>query len=99
MTWRDKLGYTVRNSRMRQSEIARRAGIAPETLSRIINGKHSRPAFSTVIRIARAVRVDVGWLLDEPRGVEFTQQERATLRAAAVILFETVLRSPGSKSG
>ena len=38
-----------------QAELARRAGIRPETLNRLENGKHS-PSLSTVDKIDRALR-------------------------------------------
>ncbi|HEV7240462.1 MAG TPA: helix-turn-helix transcriptional regulator [Thermoanaerobaculia bacterium] len=94
MTWRERLRYIVVNSGSTQAEIARRAGIAPETLSRVLNGAHSKPAFATVVRIARAARVHVGWLLDEPvRGIELSERERETIRAAGVILLDAISRS------
>lgn len=85
MTWRERLAYMVKNSGLTQSEIARRAGIAPETLSRVLTGHHSRPEFSTIVRIARAVRVSVGWLLQE-RGYAFSEEEAKQLRRAAAII-------------
>lgn len=88
MTWLDRLRLAVKNSGVTQREIARRAGIAPETLSRILNRGHQEPSFSTVIRIARAARVKVGWLLDEARGAELNERERKTVLAAGVILLD-----------
>lgn len=94
MTWRDRLRLAVERSGVTHAEIARRAGIAPETLSRILTAKHAHPEFATIIRIARAARVTVGWLLDEPvPGIEFTPRERATIRAAGVILFDALRRA------
>jgi len=87
--WRDRLRLAVERSHATHAAIARQAQIAPETLSRILNDAHAHPQFETVVRIAGAANVRVGWLLDEPvRGIELTDRERATIRAAGVILFD-----------
>jgi transcriptional regulator with XRE-family HTH domain len=88
VTWRDRLRLAVRNSGVTQAEIARRAGLRVETVSRILTGTHAEPGFTTIIRLARAARVKVGWLLNEGRGVEFTDRERKTIIAAGVILLD-----------
>jgi transcriptional regulator with XRE-family HTH domain len=64
--WRARLRLAVERSHRKQSAIAEEAGIAPETLSRILTSKHAHPQFETVVRIAEALRVPVGWVLDEP---------------------------------
>jgi transcriptional regulator with XRE-family HTH domain len=91
--WRDRLRQAIRESGMTQSLIARRAGIAPETLSRILSGNHSRPEFSTIVRIARAVRASVGWLLQE-RGYAFNEEQVKQLRKAAAIITEAMAERP-----
>jgi transcriptional regulator with XRE-family HTH domain len=93
--WRERLRLAVQRSGVTQAEIARRAGVAPETLSRVLHGIHARPEFSTVVRIARAARVRVSWLLDEPempRGIVLSDRERATVIAAGVILLDAFRR-------
>jgi transcriptional regulator with XRE-family HTH domain len=91
--WRGRLRLAIQRSGLTHAEVARRASIAPETLSRIINDLHTHPQFETVARIASATRVRVGWLLEEPvRGIEFDEKERATIRAAGVILFDAMRR-------
>lgn len=83
MTWRDRLRLAVERSGAKQAEVARRASIAPETLSRVLNDDHAQPQFETVVRIATAANVRVGWLLNEPfRGIELSERDRATIRAA-----------------
>jgi transcriptional regulator with XRE-family HTH domain len=70
---------------MKHSIIALDAGIAPETLSRILNATHAQPAFETVIRIAHATGHTVGWLLEE-RGYMLSPEEVRQLRRAAAII-------------
>jgi transcriptional regulator with XRE-family HTH domain len=91
--WRERLRTAIDRTGKPHSEIARRAGIAPETLSRILTAQHAEPQFTTVLRIARAARVRIGWLVDEPvRGIELTDRERSTIQAAGVILLDALLR-------
>lgn len=83
--WRDRLREAVRRSGMKHSVIARDAGIAPETLSRILNDKHARPAFRTVARIVHATGHTVGWVLNE-RGYSLSPDQVRDLRRAAKII-------------
>lgn len=76
--WRERLRAAVKRSGKKQSAVARDAGIAPETLSRILNASHGQPAFDTVVRIARAVNENVGWILDE-RGFSLSTEEQKQL--------------------
>jgi transcriptional regulator with XRE-family HTH domain len=69
----------------KQAAIAWQAGIAPETLSRVLNG--ARPHLDTIARIAGACGVTVGWLLNE-HGYALTDAQRRTLRAAAVVIID-----------
>lgn len=66
MAWRARFREVVRDSGLTQREVAQRCGLAPETVSRILTGANAHPTFATIIRLARALRVSVGWLLDEP---------------------------------
>jgi transcriptional regulator with XRE-family HTH domain len=84
-TWRDRLREAVRRSGKKHSTIARDAGIAPETLSRVLSAKHGSPAFETVVRIAHATGHSVGWLLEE-RGFSFSPEQVRELRKAAAII-------------
>jgi transcriptional regulator with XRE-family HTH domain len=93
LTWRNRLRVAVERSGAKHSAIARAAGIAPETLSRILNDADTHPRFETVARIANAAGVRVGWLMGEPvRGIELTARDRAAIFAAGVILFEALTR-------
>jgi transcriptional regulator with XRE-family HTH domain len=86
--WRKRLRHAVEQTGDKHSVVAARAGVAPETLSRILTGTHSHPQFETVARIARACGVGVGWVLNER--LSFTDEERRKLRnAAAIILAAT----------
>jgi transcriptional regulator with XRE-family HTH domain len=63
--WRVQLRSAVERSGRKHAAIAYDAGIAPETLSRVLNASHARPAFGTVVRIAHAAGHSVAWLLGE----------------------------------
>ncbi len=76
--WRERLRAAVKRSGKKHSVVARDAGIAPETLSRILTASHAQPAFDTIVRIARAVNENVGWILDE-RGFSLSGDEQKQL--------------------
>lgn len=67
--WRERLRQAVKNRAAitwtKESVIAREAGIAPETLSRVLNKRHARPSFETVVRIALAAKESVAYLIGE----------------------------------
>jgi transcriptional regulator with XRE-family HTH domain len=63
--WRERLRDAVRESGRKQSIIALDAGIAPESLSRILSGRTSVPGFETIARIAYAAGVPLGWIPEE----------------------------------
>lgn len=91
--WRERLREAVENSPKKHSVIAREAGLAPATLSRLLSGEHLRPSFASVIRVARVCGVSVGWLLDEPaRGLHLSNTERLSLHAAGALLLEVLER-------
>lgn len=83
--WRKRLRDAVRRSGRKQSEIARAAGIAPETLSRVLTNEITRPSFDVVVRITHAAEESVGWLLRED-DFPYSADERETLIAAAEIV-------------
>lgn len=83
--WRERLREAVRRSGMKRSVIALDAGICPETLSRILNAAHARPAFETIVRITHATGHTVGWLLEE-RGYSLSPDQVEQLRDAAAII-------------
>ena len=67
--WRERLRQAVKNRAAitwtKESAIALDAGIAPETLSRVLNERHARPSFETVVRIAHAAKENVGYIIGE----------------------------------
>ena len=79
LNWRDRLREAVARSGRKQSAIAHDAGIAPETLSRILNATNRSPSFETIVRVAHAVNENVGWLVDE-RGFSLSTDEEKQLR-------------------
>lgn len=79
VNWRARLRAAIEKSGKKHSAIAREAGVAPETLSRILSSAHPRPSFDLVVRIAHAVGENVGWLVDE-RGFSLSGDEQRQLR-------------------
>lgn len=92
MTWRERLRQAIEASGRKQSVIAAGAGVAPETLSRILNSKHAKPTFETIIRIAHAVDESVGWLLGEP-GFALSLDEQKKLSDAVDVLQASLVKS------
>lgn len=83
--WRVRLRAAVRRSGRKQAAIAWDAGIAPETLSRVLNDVHARPAFDTIVGIVHASGETVGWLLGE-RGYCLSGDQIAKARTVAKFL-------------
>ena len=76
----------IRQSKKKQSFIARMAGITPETLSRILNGRLRNPSFEIVVHLTYAAGQTVAWLLGE-HGLPLTPRERRILLDAAEVIF------------
>jgi len=93
--WRKRLRAAVVRSGRKQSAIARDAGVAPETLSRVLTSSLTHPSFDIIIRIARVLNENVGWLLDE-RGFSLSGDEEKELRHVVQFLNDTLL-SAGSR--
>lgn len=91
VSWRARLRVAISRSGKKHSVIARDAGVAAGTLSRILNDR-MQPTFDTVVRIARAVNENVGWLLDE-RGFALSGDEQRQLRKVVRFLDDTVLNA------
>lgn len=89
-TWRDRLRAAIARSGKKHSAIARDAGVAPETLSRILNAAHQQPSVETIARIAHAVGENVGWLFDEP-GFTLSADEQRELHKVVRFLHDAVL--------
>jgi SOS-response transcriptional repressor LexA len=93
VSWRERLRIAIDASGRTQNAIAASAGVTPETLSRVLNGFHARPAFETVVRITHAVGESVGSLLDEP-AFSLDGEQRAELRRVIGYLQTAVAISP-----
>jgi transcriptional regulator with XRE-family HTH domain len=65
--WHRRLTHAIDLTRRTQASIAEQAGVSPETLCRVLNGRHARPQFETVVRLVHATGESVGWLLREPQ--------------------------------
>lgn len=94
--WRERLRAAVKSSGRKQSAIAEEAGIAPETLSRVLNAGHISPELETVAAIAHAVNQNVGWLLDE-RGFTLSTEQQAKLGEVVAFLQTALLAAPPPK--
>jgi transcriptional regulator with XRE-family HTH domain len=84
-SWRERLRLAIAQDGRKQAAIAWQAGVAPETLSRILNG--ANPHLETVAKIAHACGTTVGWLLRE-HGYSLSAQQRRQLRDAAALIIE-----------
>jgi SOS-response transcriptional repressor LexA len=80
----------IEASGRKQSAIAADAGVAPQTLSRILHSVGPSPAFDTIVRIAHAVNENVGWILGE-RGFPLSETERRELAAVVEFLQNSLL--------
>ena len=58
-----KAARTGRQPRLTQTEVAERSGVHPTEVSRIESGKRD-PKVTTLVRLAKAVEVPPGQLLD-----------------------------------
>lgn len=87
--WRARLREAVRHSGRKHSVIARNAGIAPATLSRILTGTTRRPSFDIVAQIAYAAGESVGWILEE-RAYALSYEQRELLRRAAATIRKVI---------
>lgn len=68
-----------------QQAAAKRANVPEETLSRIVTGETKDPRIMTVVKLAAALNVTVGWLLGE-KTAPFTNAESEALARAFEIL-------------
>ena len=91
-TWRDRLRAAIERTGKKHSVIARDAGVAPETLSRILNAAHQQPSIETVARIAHAIGENVGWLLSEPV-FALSADEQRELRKVVRFLDDAVINA------
>lgn len=83
--WRERLRQAVRASGKKQAAIAYEVKMTQESVSRILSAQHVRPSFETVVKIAHAAGVSVGWVLQE-QGFSLTDEQRAKVRTAGMTL-------------
>ena len=67
--------------------IAADIGMTQANVSSVLTGKHVQPYFETVVKIAHAAGVSIGWVLEEP-GFTLSDEHRAKVRTASVILLD-----------
>ena len=92
MTWRARLRQAIDATGEQDKAIAARAKIRDETLSRILGVPSYQPRLATIVAVAAAANVSVGWLLDEgdPFGDDAAEpelrQHRASLERLVALL-------------
>lgn len=64
-TLAERLEAAIRASGKPRKVVAKDAGIAPETLSRLISGENANPTYDVLVRVARAANTTVGALNGE----------------------------------
>jgi SOS-response transcriptional repressor LexA len=89
--WRERLRMAIEKSGKKHGAIAAEAGITAATLSRVLTAAHQNPTLDTIVRIARAIGENVGWILDEPNYVLSSDEQRKLHEAVRIL--ETSLRS------
>lgn len=87
--WQQRLRDSIHATGRLQSEIAYKAGVPEETLSRIVTGQSRNPRIETVICIAHAIGITVGWLLEEP-GYALSVEQVNRLREAGAVIDEVI---------
>lgn len=80
MTFHDKLRRLVQD--MNKSAVARRAGISPQAIDSYVR-LGNVPLIDSAVRLARALGVDIAWLIDDERDWPPVRVERETAGAAA----------------
>jgi transcriptional regulator with XRE-family HTH domain len=76
--WPDHLRAAIDETGQTYTAVAKRAGIARATLTRILNRRIRRPSFEIVVAVAYASGVSVGSILGEPT-FTLTEAERQSL--------------------
>lgn len=62
--WREKLRYYIEKSGWSQRELAKKVGVAPQTISRILTGAQN-PSFELVLKICDTIKITPEMLLEE----------------------------------
>jgi SOS-response transcriptional repressor LexA len=95
VNWRARLRAAIDKSGKKHGAIAADAGVDPTTLSRILNAR-MQPTFDTVVRLARALDENVGWILDE-RGFTLSADEQKQLRKVVRFLDDALLGTAATR--
>ncbi|HEV2718601.1 MAG TPA: S24 family peptidase [Thermoanaerobaculia bacterium] len=90
MDYTERLRAAVAASGRKHEAIAADAGIAPKTLSRILNGASPKPGFETVVAILHAAGETVGAFLGE-RGFRLSAAQQKTLGESVAFLQTALL--------
>jgi SOS-response transcriptional repressor LexA/DNA-binding Xre family transcriptional regulator len=82
-----RLRELIDQRRLTQSRVAELAGLPNETVNRIVKGTTKNPGVYTMLKIARALDVTLGFLVGE-KGFEFSPERRAELRRVVTVMEE-----------
>lgn len=102
----ERIRALMRQQGMNDADLARRTGVSPGTLSRVLSMETEDPRISTVLAIADALGSTVGYLLQSERAypipildwneiVDFTQGHRDVARKTQWLTVDTP-RRPGT---
>lgn len=91
INWRARLREAIDRADLKYSVIARRSGISPTTLSRILNARE-HPRFETVVNLAHTLDETVGWLVGED-AYRLTHADREKLIEAAALILRFASRT------
>jgi len=80
--WGDQLASLLQEQGMTQAELARRAGVHPETVSHIVRGGHC--STDTLEKMAAALQVDLGELFGAPPDRKTATLQRDRLVSAVL---------------
>lgn len=80
MNWKEKVSELMTTKNLTQKDLSRLSGITETSISRYLNGSQ-RPRIDVLLNFAKALDVNVEYLLEEER---FTQESSFTTIATAI---------------
>ena len=80
MNWKEKVSELMTTKKITQKDLSRLSGITETSISRYLNGSQ-RPRIDVLLNFAKALEVNVEYLLEEERS---TQESSFTTIATAI---------------